>query len=77
MSEVDHEERRKTITLTEDQMNSIVDRAARQAADLAVEQVIDRVYLMVGRSVVGKVMWMVGALVVGAYFLLKSKGWLE
>lgn len=56
--------------LTEEQINHIAERAA----DLAVQRVIDMGFKVVGKSVVEKFVWIVGALAVGGYMYLQSRG---
>lgn len=52
--------------LTEAQIEAIAERAAEVA--------IERVYTQIGRSVVGKVLWLVGAGSIALYAWLNSKG---
>ena len=72
-----HHEGAAPVILTEDQMQSIVDRAAERAADLAVQRVLDIGFKAVGRTVVEKVLWIIGLCAVGLYFYLQSKGLLK
>lgn len=58
------------MVLTEDQIDAI----AKKAAAEAVSQLTDHVYRQIGKGVVTKLFWLVGALSVGLYMLLKSKG---
>ena len=62
-------ERRETITLSDEQMDDIAERAASHA--------LNKVYEEVGRSIVKKFLWLVGAfalalLYVAAKYDLKS-----
>lgn len=56
--------------LTEEQL----DRIAEKAADKAVAKITNQVYQQIGRSVVTKMTWLLGACVVGIGIWLKSEG---
>lgn len=62
----DGPDRRRSITLEEDDVDQFIDRA--------VERAVDRFYAEVGKSVLKKVAWVVGACAVGLYVYLKNKG---
>ena len=56
--------------LTEDQIELI----AEKAAEKAIEKLTSHVYQEVGKSVVSKLFYIVGACAIGLYLWLKSKG---
>ena len=58
------------ITLTEAQMDTI----AEEAANRAVEKLTKDVYAAVGKTVLEKLAWIVGALAVGAFVWAQGKG---
>jgi hypothetical protein len=62
MSEYEH----TGIPLTEEQMDMIAERAARKALEI--------VYAEVGKSVLKKLAWLVGIIVVGIAMWLAGKG---
>lgn len=57
--------------------NEQLEQIAEMAAEKAVEKITATVYQNVGKSVIGKFTWIVGAITVGIYFWLKSKGFIE
>lgn len=61
------EERRSTVTLSEEQINEIASRAAKKA--------LDDVYADVGRSVVKKFLWFLGVVALGVWAYLNAKGY--
>jgi tetrahydromethanopterin S-methyltransferase subunit G len=56
--------------LTEEQIEQI----AEKAAEKAIEKLTSHVYQEVGKSVVGKLFYIIGACAIGLYLWLKSKG---
>lgn len=56
--------------LTEDQIEQI----AEKAAEKAIEKLTSHVYQEVGKSVVSKLFYIIGACAIGLYLFLKSKG---
>lgn len=56
--------------LTEDQIEMI----AEKAAEKAIEKLTSHVYQEVGKSVVSKLFYIVGACALGLWLWLKSKG---
>jgi hypothetical protein len=56
--------------LTEEQIEQI----AEKAAEKAIEKLTSHVYKEVGKSVVSKFFYLVGACAIGLYLWLKSKG---
>jgi hypothetical protein len=54
-----------------------IDKIAEKAADRAVAKITDQVYREVGKGVVSKVFWIVGALAVAAFIWAKSKGLIQ
>lgn len=63
-------ERRAKAHLTDDQIEDI----AEKAAEKAIGKLTGDVYKAVGKSVVSKFLWIMGALSVGAYLWLKETG---
>jgi hypothetical protein len=53
-----------------------IERVAERAAEKAVKKITEQVYLEVGRSVVNKFLWAVGAITVGFVLWLHSKGFI-
>ena len=51
-----------------------IERIAERAAEKAIEKLTNHVYQEVGKSVVSKFVYIVGACSVGLYLWLKSKG---
>ncbi|MGC4395980.1 hypothetical protein [Hydrogenophaga sp. T2] len=54
-----------------------IERIAERAAEKAVAKLTDQVYREVGRGVVSKFMWIVGALAVGLFIWAKSQGYVK
>lgn len=63
-------EKRSQPHLSEDQIEEI----AEKAAEKAIEKLTGDVYKAVGKSVVQKLVWIVGAITVGGYLYLKKIG---
>ena len=59
-------ERRNSLTLTDEQIEEIAERAAEVA--------LERVYTHIGKSVVQKFLYLVGAAALAVYAFLKGKG---
>jgi len=59
-----------TPNLTEEQIEQI----AEKAAEKAIEKLTSHVYQEVGKSVVSKLFYIVGACALGLWLFLKSKG---
>lgn len=57
-------ERRKTAQLNEEQIEDIAERAAAKA----IEKLTERVYHEVGKSVISKLLYIVGSVALGVYF---------
>ena len=51
-----------------------IELIAENAADKAVKKITDQVYQEVGKSVINKFIWAVGAITVGFVMWLHSKG---
>lgn len=51
-----------------------IDLIAEAAAKKAVELMTDKIYHEVGRGVISRLMWLVGACVIGGYLWLQHKG---
>ena len=54
-----------------------IDEIAEKAAEKAIEKLTAHVYQEVGRSVVSKFVWILGALTVGVYLWAQSKGFIK
>lgn len=57
--------------LDETQMNKIAERAAEKA----IEKLTKHVYQEVGKSVISKFVYIVGAITLAVWLWLKGKGW--
>lgn len=68
----DGPERRSHPHIPEDQVEAIAERAA----EIAIEKVTSQVYQSVGRTVVHRFIWTVGALAVAALAWARKEGWL-
>ena len=66
-------ERRREVHITDAQIERIVDKAATRA----VQQVLDSGYKSVGKNVIEKGVWLVGAISCGLFAYLASKGWIR
>jgi hypothetical protein len=66
-------ERRHAAVLDE----STIEMIAEKAADRAVEKLTGHIYKEIGKGVVTKTFWVVGALVAGALLWLKANGYLK
>ena len=56
-------------------VNSLsVEEIAEKAADKAIEKLTNKLYEEVGRSVLSKILYVLGVCVVGFWFWLKDKG---
>ena len=62
----DGPERRAAFPLTEEQMEQIAERAAEKA--------LEKVYASVGKSVVSKILWVVGAAALAVFAYFKGVG---
>lgn len=60
-------------SLTDDQ----VDRIAERAAEKAVAKLTDHVYREVGKGVIQKLFYIVGALAVATFLWAKANGWIK
>jgi hypothetical protein len=67
------ERRKSAFPLTDDQIEEIAERAAEKA----VQKMTDQIYLEVGKGVVKKALYLIGAFVVGAGLWAKAKGWMS
>ena len=54
--------------------DTTIEQIAEKAAEKAIEKLTNHVYQEVGRSVISKFVYIVGACSLGLYFWLKSKG---
>ena len=53
---------------------AVLEKIAEKAAEKAIEKLTDHVYQEVGRSVISKFVYIVGACSLGLYLWWKSKG---
>ena len=53
---------------------AVLEKIAEKAAEKAIEKLTNHVYKEVGRSVISKLIYIVGACSLGLYLWLKSKG---
>jgi hypothetical protein len=60
----------RQVVLTDAQLEAI----AEAAAEKAVAKITDHVYKQVGKSLINKFIWIVGALATAAYLWLQAKG---
>jgi hypothetical protein len=67
MTETEHHN--QPVSLTQDQIEEIASRAA----DKAIERITQHVYQQVGRSVINKLIWIVGSLSVAFYIWFSDK----
>ena len=63
-------ERRAKAHITEDQIEEI----AEKAAEKAIEKLTGDVYKAVGKSVISKFLWIVGASAIGVWIWVKKNG---
>lgn len=68
----DGQERRAPV-LSEEQVEQIAERAAAKA----MTKLTGHVYQEIGKGVVSKAMWILGALATGLYLWAVSKGWIK
>ncbi|CAB4140244.1 hypothetical protein UFOVP669_18 [uncultured Caudovirales phage] len=66
-----HQQGEIIVTLTDDQIDAI----AEKAAAVAVSKMTDNIYREVGKSVLNKIYFLLGAMVVGLYLTGQAKGW--
>lgn len=69
--------RHKMRNLSDEEIDAIAEKAAEKAAQRVIEDVTSRIYMEVGKTVLSKLLWMVGALVVGLIIWGTSTGWLK
>lgn len=67
MIQWDGRDRRKTLSIHEEDLDEFLDRAITRASD--------RFFAEVGRSVLKKLAWAIGVMLVGTFALGKTKGW--
>ena len=60
--------------LSEAAIERLAEKASEKAAEKAIEKLTNQVYQGVGRSVISKFVYIVGACSLGLYLWLKSKG---
>ena len=67
------ERRKQAVQLTDEQIEEITEKAAEKA----VEKMTNQIYLEVGKGVVKKALYIIGAFIVGAGIWAKAKGWIS
>ena len=67
------ERRKQTVQLTDEQIEEIAEKAAVRA----VEKMTNQIYLEVGKGVIKRAMYIIGAFIVGAGIWAKAKGWIS
>ena len=67
------ERRKVSVQLTDEQIEEITEKAAEKA----VEKMTNQIYLEVGKGVVKKALYIIGAFIVGAGIWAKAKGWIS
>lgn len=67
------ERRKQSVQLTDEQIEEI----AEKAAEKAVEKMTNQIYMEVGKGVVKKALYLIGAFIVGAGIWAKAKGWIS
>lgn len=82
-------ERRRQPSVTQEQLDSLVERVAQRAAELAAEKAAEKAaakaaelvkadfYKTVGKSVVDKAIWALGIIVVAGYLYFRDKGFIK
>jgi hypothetical protein len=65
-----NEERRRSVPLTEEQVAVI----AELAKEKAIEQMTAEFYTTVGKTVVSKILWVIGVISMAFYLWLKKQG---
>lgn len=66
----DGPERRTQTHLTDEQVEEI----AEKAAEKAIEKLTGDVYKAVGKTVISRLLWIVGSLMVGGWLYMKKTG---
>ena len=67
------ERRKVSVQLTDEQIEEI----AEKAAEKAVEKMTNQIYMEIGKGVIKKALFLIGAFVVGAGVWAKAKGWIS
>lgn len=67
------ERRKQAVQLTDEQIEEIEEKAAEKA----VEKMTNQICLEVGKGVVKKALYLIGAFIVGAGIWAKAKGWIS
>jgi hypothetical protein len=67
------EDRRKFHNLTDEQLEQI----AARAAEIAIERMTSEVYQAVGKTILHKLAYVVGAAAIGVSVWAASKGWIK
>lgn len=67
------ERRKASVQLTDEQIEQIAERAAEKA----VEKMTNQIYMEVGKGVIKRAMYIIGAFIIGAGIWAKAKGWIS
>lgn len=70
-------ERRRRTHLTEEQIDEIATRAADKAVAKTVSKLTSAAYEEIGKSVVHKLFYLIGAIAVAGYVWLKAGGFIK
>lgn len=65
--------RRVTLSLTDEEIDHIAEKAAEQA----VAKMTAAFYREVGRGVVNRFLWIIGILAIAAYVAAQQRGWIK
>lgn len=63
--------------LTDEEIELLTDKAAEKAAKKVVNDFTQQVYVEIGKAVLHKLAWCLGALLVGTVIWLHANGWLK
>ena len=61
----------------DDELEELLERVAKRASEETINEFEKRIVMRVGRTVLSKVLWVLGALIVGAFIWGTTNGWLK
>ena len=61
----------------DDELEELLERVAKRASEETINEFEKRIVMRVGRTVLSKILWMLGALIVGAFIWGTTNGWLK
>jgi tetrahydromethanopterin S-methyltransferase subunit G len=70
---IDRRKNPQTVVISELQIEEIAERAA----DKAVERIVNDVYQQIGKTIVDKMLWLIGVVTLGAFSYALSNGWIS